>query len=90
MRRLVSTRRRVPAAEQGSYRTFWDALALRLGGAGARAWRFVSESDPELFVEFMEFASPTDPRDSPEVSDHLGRLERTWPGTAEAWEEARG
>lgn len=77
-RRLVSTRRRVPAAQAPRYSELWERLRGAAAAEGAHAWRFVSADRPELYVEFLEFAGDQDPRRAPAVAAAIGEVERAF------------
>lgn len=74
-RRLVSLRRRTEAASRERYDALWTELASAAIASGAHAWRFVARDDPDLRLEFLEFADGSDPRDLPEVTSFLLRLD---------------
>jgi hypothetical protein len=74
-RRLVSLRRRTEAAAREKYDALWAGLADAAIASGAHAWRFVARDDPDLRLEFLEFADGSDPRDLPEVTSFLLRLD---------------
>lgn len=74
-RRLVSLRRRTEAASRERYGALWTGLASAAIASGAHAWRFVARDDPDLRLEFLEFADGSDPRDLPEVTSFLLRLD---------------
>lgn len=76
MRRLISTRRRVPAERQGDYLAVWRRVEQAVDPLDAHAWIFRAASDPSLFIEFLEFRGGVDPREVDAVADALGRLDR--------------
>lgn len=89
-RRLVSTRRRTDPAARERYDALWSALQGAATAAGAHAWRFVARGDPDLHLEFLEFAAGSDPRDLPEVHSLLARLGAEVGGAeVEEWDECR-
>jgi hypothetical protein len=88
-RRLVSVRRVVLERDLDRYRTVWQELEQAVIAAGAHAWRFVSAADPSRFLEFIEFARGSDPRDLPAAAHALAELERLASGSAEEWDESR-
>jgi hypothetical protein len=87
-RRLVSLRRRTEAASRERYGALWTGLASAAIASGAHAWRFVARDDPDLRLEFLEFAESADPRAIAEVTSLLQRLDAEI-GNAEAeeWDE---
>lgn len=87
-RGLVSIRRRVEEDQGVSYEEAWRRLAETVGARGAHAWRFRSEQDPALFVEFLEFGAGADPRDDPSVARALEALEMIGRGDSEGWIDA--
>lgn len=87
-RRLVGTRREVPAGRAAAYDALWAEVQAAATGMGAHAWRFVAAADPERYLEFLEFAAASDPRRSPPLAGALARLEDEFAGEAEEWDEA--
>lgn len=87
-RRLVSIRRRVPAADLDGYRETWKALRLAVESGGSHAWGFVSASDRTEVLEFLEFAEGMDPRADREVAAALEALGERFGGSPEEWEES--
>jgi hypothetical protein len=88
-RRLVSIRRRVPAAEAAGYADAWSGARQAIETTGAHAWAFASTGDASERIEFLEFADGADPRDDSRVVAALDRLWRAYGGTIDEWEEAR-
>ncbi len=89
-RRLVSTRRKVAAALSGEYDATWAKLREEATTSGAHAWRFVSAAYPTEYLEFLEFASATDPRARQQAMDVIEELERLGRGATEEWDESPG
>jgi hypothetical protein len=87
-RRLVGTRREVPAERRAEYDPLWAEVQAAATAMEAHAWRFVSAASPERFLEFLEFAATSDPRRAPPLADVLARLESAFAGEAEEWDEA--
>jgi hypothetical protein len=89
-RRLVGLRRRVPSDRRAAYDAAWAAARDRAERRGAHAWRFVAAGSAELFLEFLEFAAESDPRDDPQLAAALRRLDREL-GAAdvEEWDELK-
>jgi hypothetical protein len=83
-RRLLSTRRRVPAASMEDYHVAWGVLATIARAAGVNAWRFRSATESDLFMEFLE-SRAADPRVAGEIDESLTSLERLQPGLTEEW-----
>ena len=89
-RRLVSTRRRVGAAQRDGYHTLWGELHGRATALGAHAWRFAAAAEPELFLEFLEFRAGSDPRADAAVDALLRRMDaEAGTSQAEEWDEVR-
>jgi hypothetical protein len=88
-RRLVSTRRSVPAARRAAYDALWTRVQAAASARDAHAWRFASAEREDLFLEFLEFAAGSDPRASPALSAPLARLEAEFAGGSEEWTELK-
>lgn len=90
-RRLVSIRRWVPAEARDEYDAGWLRLHAAATAGGGHAWRFVSASDANLHLEFLEFAAARDLREDPEILASLQALHRSFgdpyppPRTIEEW-----
>jgi hypothetical protein len=88
-RRLLSTRRIVPLDRAQAYDPYWERLREAATAAGARAWRFRAAGEPELFLEFLEFAEDNKVLDHAPVASARDALEQALgPGTSEEWTEA--
>lgn len=87
-RRLVSIRRRVPAADADGYAGAWARARQAVEATGSHAWAFASAGDASERIEFLEFAHGSDPRDDPRVAAALDALSRAHGGTIDEWEEA--
>lgn len=85
---LVSIRRSVDEPHRQRYEEAWHALADAARAVGAHAWRFRSEREPNLFVEFLEFGAGADPRDDPTVEQALEGLDTIGKGASEVWIDA--
>lgn len=88
VRRLVSIRRRVPAAEASDYAEAWSHTRRAVEATGSHAWAFASTGDASERIEFLEFADGSDPRDDSRVVSALDALGRAYGGTIHEWEEA--
>lgn len=90
-RRLVSIRRWVPAERRDEYDTAWLRLHSAATALGGHAWRFVSASEANIYLEFLEFATDRDLRQDPEVLASLSGLHQGFgdpyppPHTLEEW-----
>jgi hypothetical protein len=86
MRRLMVTRRRVPAARLDAYEQAWRRLRGRAVSAGGRAWRFRSSDRDDAFLEFVEWS------DGIEMEAITARsrdeLDAIAPGQMDGWQEA--
>jgi hypothetical protein len=89
-RRLISTRRQVAADRSGEYHAVWAKLRDEVTGNGVHAWRFVSAGYPSEYLEFLEFASGSDPRVRSPAAELLAELDRLGGGTSEEWDESPG
>ena len=87
-RRLLSTRREIPLQDRDRYDLAWAALERAATALAAHAWRFRSSIYPSGYLEFLEFAAGSDPRDDPSVSGPLAALDEIAPGEVESWDEA--
>lgn len=81
MRRLLCTRRRVSRGEREAYDLAWAAYVEAAEGAGAHAWRFSAEGDPDLYLEFLEYGGAINV-DSAQL-DAIAK-----PESIERWDEA--
>ena len=94
-RHLVSIRRSVPTPDRREYDAGWQRVRQAATECGAHAWRFASTVHPDLFLEFLEFATNRDPRREPGVSAALLELSRQFPAatpaadSVEEWTELR-
>jgi hypothetical protein len=52
------------------------------------AWRFHEERDPSLYLEFLEFAAGSDPREEGEVATAIRSLDLLGIGDSELWIDA--
>jgi hypothetical protein len=85
-RRLVSIRRMVSAERRAAYDLAWERLHGEVTDLGAHAWRFRSTTEPDLFLEFLEFKADPDPRRYPAVAAAFDDLETASPAAAaEEW-----
>ena len=90
-RRLVSIRRMVPTSRNDAYDAAWARLNDAAVARGAHAWRFISASEPLVFLEFLEFAGDADLRQDPEVIAAIAALHDEFgdpppqPKTLEEW-----
>jgi hypothetical protein len=94
-RHLVSIRRSIPESGHGEYDAAWQRVQHAATEQGAHAWRFVSATHTDLFLEFLEFEANRDPRREPVVAAALRDLDRRFPAPAppadavEEWTEMR-
>jgi hypothetical protein len=86
-RRLVSIRRSVPHARSSEYDVLWSDVARHAASHRFHAWRFRGTSDPDSYIEFLEFPEGADPRALPEVVAALDRLRTLFPGPAAVEED---
>ena len=84
-RRLLSVVREVPEGGRAEYDRLWYTLRDAAVAAGAHGWRFASESEPDRYIEFIEFAADGDPVSTPPVPEALDALDRHFPGDAGRW-----
>jgi hypothetical protein len=87
LRRLLITMRDVPATSAATLRDGWQALRTAVEDAGGRAWRFRNSSDPDAFVEFVEWGDPARLLDRDDVRAALSRLDGIAPGSHAEWQE---
>jgi hypothetical protein len=87
-RRLVVVRRKVRLEAASEYDARWSRFRDMARGAGAKAWRFRSISDPALYVEFLEFAEGSDPRGLAELASATAALDAAGAGAEEEWADA--
>jgi len=84
-RGLMSIVREVPEGRRTEYDRRWYTLRDASVASGAHAWRFVAESNPGRFIEFLEFGAGADPTEEPAAREALGALDAAFPGDAERW-----
>lgn len=91
-RRLLCTRRLVPAERREEYDAGWTRLRAAATAGGAQAWRFVTAARGDVYVEFLEFAAEHDAREDAEANAALLALKAAFgepPPPPEATEELR-
>jgi hypothetical protein len=87
-RTLLAVERRVPEATWSGYELGWRRFVVAATAAGAKAWRFRSAQNAELFMEFLEFDAGADPRREGEVSAAGVDLESFGSSRSEEWIDA--
>lgn len=94
-RALISIRRSVASADRPAYDAAWARLHHAATERGAHAWRFASTAadSPDLFLEFLEFATDRDLREDPATLEAIRALHAAFgdpyplPQTLEEWTE---
>ncbi|HEX6037842.1 hypothetical protein [Longimicrobium sp.] len=90
-RRLVTIRRHVPQDRLSDYAEGWTRLHNAVTARGAHAWWFASASQPDVYIEFLEFGPETDPRGDEAVVNAIRALQLQFnemyptPLTLEEW-----
>lgn len=88
-RRLLSVRRRVAPDRRGEYDPLWGAAQRAVEDRGAHAWRFQSAADGDLFIEFIEYASDSDPLGDAAVARAFETLSQAFAAESrESWKTA--
>jgi hypothetical protein len=92
-RMLISIRRTVPQDRVEVYAEAWTTLHRAATALGAHAWHFISTSQPDVFLEFLEFGADADIRADPHVVAAIEALHTQFgdpyppPKTLEEWME---
>ncbi|MFO7261404.1 MAG: hypothetical protein DIU52_009620 [bacterium] len=86
-RRLLSTRRVVPADRLDEYATAWERVQRVAREQGARAWLFRLSERHDHFIEFIEYGDAPGALDTDELRRARASLEEQFgPGATEEWE----
>ncbi len=88
MRRLMSTRRRIPLDRTEDYAALWSAVRDAAEALGIHAWRFQARDRDDIYMEFLESAGPG-PLADPGLGAAREALDRALvPEHSDEWEEA--
>jgi len=86
-RRLLSTRRVVPADRLDEYMAAWESVQRAARDSGARAWLFRAQERHDHFIEFIEYGDAPGALDAGELRRARASLEEWFgPGEPEEWE----
>ena len=88
MRRLMSTRRRIPLDRTEDYAALWSAVRDAAEAVGVHAWRFRAKDRDDIYMEFLEASDP-EPLADTGLGAARDALDRAFvPERSDEWEEA--